>query len=45
MLSSTDSRVSFGDSDTRHDQMHSTIEEWIDDLVIGVNDAQASVEF
>jgi len=45
MLSSADSRVAFGDSDTRHDQMHSTIEEWIDDLIDGVDDAQASSEF
>jgi len=33
MATSSDSSVSFEETDTRHDEMHSTIEEWIDDLV------------
>ncbi|EJN56864.1 M78 family metallopeptidase domain-containing protein [Halogranum rubrum] len=37
--------VSFDDSDTRREEMHSTIEQWIDDLVDSVDDAQASAEF
>ncbi len=37
--------VSFDDSDIRRDEMHSTIEQWIDDLVDSVNDAQTSAEF
>ncbi|SEP11925.1 hypothetical protein SAMN04487948_1155 [Halogranum amylolyticum] len=37
--------VSFDDSDTPRDEMHSTIEQWIDDLVDFVDDAQASAEF
>ncbi|KTG18045.1 ArdC-like ssDNA-binding domain-containing protein [Haloferax profundi] len=37
--------VSFNDSDTRRDEMHSTIEQWIDDLVESVDVAQASAEF
>ncbi|WP_117595687.1 ArdC-like ssDNA-binding domain-containing protein [Haloprofundus halophilus] len=45
MATSDHSVVSFGDSDTRHDEMHSTIEEWVDELVDHVNDAQASEEF
>ncbi|MFC4451964.1 ImmA/IrrE family metallo-endopeptidase [Halorussus aquaticus] len=45
MATSSDSSVSFEETDTRHDEMHSTIEEWIDDLVDRVDDAQASEEF
>jgi len=45
MLSSTDSRGAFSDFDTRQGQMHSTIEEWIHDLIDDVDRAQASVEF
>src|SRR6056297_1770295 len=45
MATSSNSSVSFEETDTRHDEMHSTIEEWIDDLVDRVNDAQASAEF
>ncbi|MFC7130591.1 ArdC-like ssDNA-binding domain-containing protein [Haloferax chudinovii] len=45
-MSTTDELVvSFDDSDTRRDEMHSTIEQWIDDLVESVDDAQASAEF
>ncbi|WP_282352277.1 ArdC-like ssDNA-binding domain-containing protein [Haloferax volcanii] len=45
MATSDYSAVSFDDSDTRRDEMHSTIEQWIDDLVESVDDAQASAEF
>ncbi|MFC7205325.1 ImmA/IrrE family metallo-endopeptidase [Haloferax namakaokahaiae] len=45
-MSTTDEPVvSFADSDTRHDEMHSTITEWVDDLVEAVEDAQTSEEF
>ncbi|ELY77242.1 hypothetical protein C486_17405 [Natrinema gari JCM 14663] len=40
-----DSSVSFDQTDTRSDEMNSTIEQWIDDLVASVDDAQASEEF
>ncbi|WP_224338104.1 ArdC-like ssDNA-binding domain-containing protein [Haloprofundus halobius] len=45
MASSDYAAVSFDDSDTRRDEMHSTIEQWINDLVDSVDDAQASAEF
>ncbi|WP_050049493.1 ArdC-like ssDNA-binding domain-containing protein [Halanaeroarchaeum sulfurireducens] len=45
MATTSDSSVSFNQTDTRHDEMHSTIEQWIDDLVDHVDDAQASEEF
>ncbi len=45
MATTSDSSVSFEETDTRHDEMHSTIEDWIDDLVDHVDDAQASEEF
>lgn len=45
MATTSDSSVSFEETDTRHDEMHSTIEQWIDDLVADVGDAQASEEF
>lgn len=45
MATTSDSSVSFDETDTRHDEMHSTIEAWIDDLVDHVDDAQASEEF
>jgi len=45
MATTSDSSVSFEETDTRHDEMHSTIEDWIDDLVDHVDDAQASAEF
>jgi hypothetical protein len=45
MATTSDSSVSFEETDTRHDEMHSTIEAWIDDLVEHVDDAQASEEF
>ena len=45
MATTSDSSVSFEETDTRSDEMHSTIEQWIDELVAGVDDAQASAEF
>ncbi|WP_226013593.1 ArdC-like ssDNA-binding domain-containing protein [Halomicrobium salinisoli] len=45
MSTISDSSVSFEQTDTRSEEMHSTIEQWIDELVAGVNDAQASDEF
>ncbi len=38
-------RETFGDSDTRHDEMHSTIEAWLGDLVEEVDDAVSSEQF
>lgn len=37
--------VSFDETDTRHDEMHRTIEQWIDEFVDDVDEAQASDEF
>ncbi|MCG1004966.1 MULTISPECIES: ArdC-like ssDNA-binding domain-containing protein [Halobacterium] len=45
MATTSDSSVSFEETDTRSDEMHSTIEQWIDELVAGVDDARASEEF
>ena len=45
MATSSDPSVSFEETDTRSDEMNSTIEQWIDELVAGVDDAQASAEF
>ncbi|WP_408960746.1 DUF955 domain-containing protein [Natrinema sp. 74] len=45
MATTSDSSVSFDQTDTRHDEMHSTIEDWIDELVDHVDDAQTSEEF
>ncbi|GAD52497.1 hypotheical conserved protein [Halarchaeum acidiphilum MH1-52-1] len=47
MSESTDREpsASFGDSDQRSEEMHSTIEAWIDDLVDQVDEAQASEAF
>jgi len=45
MAITSNSAVSFEETDTRSDEMHSTIEQWIDDLVAGVDDSQASEEF
>ena len=39
-----DSRVEF-DSETRHDEMHSTIDEWLDDLATLTDEAKASQQF
>jgi hypothetical protein len=40
-----DSSASFDQTDTRSNEMNSTIEQWSDDLVAGVDDARASAEF
>lgn len=45
MATTSDSSASFEETDTRHDEMHSTIEQWIDELVDDIGDAQASDEF
>ncbi len=45
MATTSGSSVSFEETDPRRDQMHSTIEQWVDDLVASVDDAQASEEF
>jgi hypothetical protein len=36
MSTTSDSSVSFDQADTRSDEMNSTIEQWIDELVAGV---------
>jgi len=45
MDTTSETSVSFEESDTRHDEMHSQIEHWIDELVDHVDDAQESEEF
>ena len=40
-----DSRVAFDDSETRHDEMHSIIDEWLDDLATLTDEARASQQF
>ena len=45
MTTNSDASVSFDQTDTRSDEMHSTIEQWVDDLVEHVEDAQASEQF
>jgi hypothetical protein len=45
MATTSDSSASFEETDTRKDEMHSTIEAWIDELVDDVDAAQASDEF
>ncbi|MDQ2051659.1 ArdC-like ssDNA-binding domain-containing protein [Natronolimnohabitans sp. A-GB9] len=45
MATSSSTRETFDDSDTRHDEMHSTIEAWIQDLVNEVNSAVSSEQF
>jgi len=45
MATTSDSSVSFDETDTRSDEMNSTIEQWINDLVAGVDEAQSSTEF
>jgi hypothetical protein len=45
MATSSDASVSFEESDTRSEAMHSAIEGWIDDLVGAVDDAQRSDAF
>jgi hypothetical protein len=45
MATTRDSSVSFEETDTRSVEMDSTIEQWIDELVDDVDDAQTSAEF
>ncbi|MEY7849087.1 ArdC-like ssDNA-binding domain-containing protein [Natrarchaeobius sp. A-rgal3] len=45
MATSSSTRETFDDSDTRHDEMHSTIEAWLGDLVEEVDDAVSSDQF
>ncbi|SIS16111.1 ImmA/IrrE family metallo-endopeptidase [Natronorubrum thiooxidans] len=45
MATSSSTRETFDDSDTRHDEMHSTIETWIQDLVEEVDSAVSSEQF
>jgi hypothetical protein len=45
MVTASESSVSFEETDTRHAEMHSTIEDWIDELVADVDEAKASAEF
>jgi hypothetical protein len=45
MATTSDSSASFEETDTRSDEMHSTIKNWIDELVDDVDEAQASEEF
>jgi hypothetical protein len=45
MLTTSESEVSFEETDTRHDEMHSTIEDWIDELIADVDEAKASQQF
>jgi len=45
MTTSDCSQVSFDDSDTRRDEMHSTMEAWVEDLVDEVDDAVSSGQF
>ena len=40
-----DSRVEFDDSETRNDEMHSTIDEWLDDLATLTDEARANQQF
>ncbi|ELY97417.1 ArdC-like ssDNA-binding domain-containing protein [Natrialba asiatica] len=45
MTTSDCSQVSFDDSDTRRDEMHNTMETWVEDLVDEVDDAVSSEQF
>jgi len=45
MASDANSRVSFETNDTRKDEMHSTIEQWAEELVENVEAAKASDQF
>ncbi|QLD89609.1 DUF955 domain-containing protein [Natronomonas salina] len=45
MATSSDASASFEEADTRSEEMHSTIEAWIDELVEAVDDAQGSETF
>ncbi len=45
MATSSCTRETFDDSDTRHDEMHSTIETWLQDLAGEVDDVVSSEQF
>jgi len=45
MATTSETSVSFDERDSRDDEMHSTIEQWINELVDHVDDAQQSEEF
>ncbi|WP_254534055.1 ImmA/IrrE family metallo-endopeptidase [Natrinema gelatinilyticum] len=45
MATTSEPSASFEETGTRKDEMHSTIEDWIDELVDDVDEAQASEEF
>ncbi|WP_254861365.1 ArdC-like ssDNA-binding domain-containing protein [Natronomonas gomsonensis] len=45
MATTSNPSVSFEETDTRDDEMHSTIEQWIDELVADVDEAKASQQF
>jgi len=45
MLTASETSVSFEETDTRNNEMHSTIEDWIDELVVDVDEAKASQQF
>ncbi|ACM58403.1 conserved hypothetical protein [Halorubrum lacusprofundi ATCC 49239] len=45
MATTSDPSASFEETDTRNAEMHSTIENWIDDLVADVDEAKVSEEF
>ena len=45
MATSNDETVAFAESDDRSDEMHSTIEAWIEDLLDRVDEATATEEF
>jgi hypothetical protein len=45
MATTSEASISFEESDTRHDEMHGTIELWIDELVDHIDGAQESKEF
>ncbi|WP_254538736.1 ArdC-like ssDNA-binding domain-containing protein [Halomarina litorea] len=45
MASKTHQRVAFDDSETRSEEMHSTIDQWLEDLVTLTDEARASEQF
>ncbi|ELY38846.1 LtrC-like protein [Natronorubrum tibetense GA33] len=45
MATSSTSRETFHGSDTRHDEMFSMIDTWLEDLVCKVDDAVSSKQF
>jgi hypothetical protein len=45
MLTTSESEVSFEETDTRSDEMHRMIEQWIDELIADVDEVKASQQF